>query len=155
MNGFGQFFRRFGSFVLAILVPVLALFVEGPLQYLGVFYEITRAAASGICIALLIHSWLRQRRHSRSAWELLAWTTVLSVPLLGAVWLGLNVIRSYVYPLYWRDEEIARWALVCRIQHWVEFAGLSMAIVAAVLIGSLALAKLFMWSRVGRIKAGE
>jgi len=47
MNGFG----RFGSVVLAILVPVLALFVEGPLQYMGLFYEITRAAASVICIA--------------------------------------------------------------------------------------------------------
>jgi len=58
-------------------------------------------------------------------------------------------------PLYWRDEEIARWAPVCRIQHRVEFAGLGVAIAAAISIGLLAVAKLVIWSRVGGIKTED
>lgn len=155
MKSFAHFFSRFGSAILAILIPVFILFAEGPMQYVGVYYEVTRAITSVLCIALLVHSWFRQRRYSRNPWEIVAWTTVLAVPLLGAVWLGLNVIRSYVYPLYWTDEAIARWVLVCRFQHWVEVAGLGMGMIAVTAIGLLALAKLLMWFRLRGIKAGE
>ena len=120
--------RRFGSATVAVLLPIVVWIVEASiLRSLGIDLSITRAATSIVCIGLLIHSWSIQRRFSRSKSELGFWTCLLTLPLLGAAWLGLNVARSHWYPIYWTDNEVMRWNRICRAQFWIERAALLMA----------------------------
>lgn len=129
-----QIVRRFGSAILAVLLPFLGLLIEGLIMsLLNIHFEIARAAVSVACIALLIHSGFRQREYSRSRWEFSFWIALLGVPMLGATWLGLNVIRSYLYPDYWTDSKVARWELVCTLQLWDQRAAVVLAIAAALL----------------------
>ena len=46
---------------------------------------------------LLIHSWSLQKHYTQIRFHLLFWTLILLLPMLGAIWLGLNVIRVYTY----------------------------------------------------------
>jgi hypothetical protein len=81
------------------------------------------ALVSILCIALLGHSWLTQRRYVRNRQELVFLTLVLSLPGLAAVWLGLNVIRFYSYNpdsppsgYYWViPSQDAVWWLGCAV----------------------------------------
>jgi len=57
----------------------------------------TRAITSIVCMILVVHSWLMQRRYTLSRSSLLLWTLVLLLLMLGATWLGLNVIRAHTY----------------------------------------------------------
>lgn len=125
--------HRFVSGILALALPIIGLYAEYLLaRYLKVDREITRIVVTVACVGLLTHSWLRQREYSRNFWELGFWTLALAVPLLGVVWLGLNVIRSHLYPLHWTDIEIRRWSQICWLQDWDEKAVLAVAVVAAV-----------------------
>jgi hypothetical protein len=45
----------------------------------------------------VVHSWLIQRRYAQNRLHLLLWTLVLLLPMLSAVWLGLNAIRVNTY----------------------------------------------------------
>jgi len=125
--------RRFGSAIVAVLLPFLVLTIEQPIAtHLGIHYEIVRAVVSVMCIVLLIHSGFRQREYSRGRWELSFWVALLGVPLLGATWLGLNVIRYYLYPDYWTDSKVARWELICTMQLWDQRAAVALTLVVAV-----------------------
>ena len=77
---------------------------------------------SVLCIVLLAHAWRMQIGGSQSIWPSLLWTSILLLPMLGAIWLGLNVIRGnlsdYVedyqrhlgyYRLYWYAVEAQDW----------------------------------------------
>ena len=126
--------RRFGSAIIAVLLPFSALLIERPMMsLLDIHYEIVRAVVSLACIILLIHSGFRQREYSRSKWEFSFWIALLGLPMLGATWLGLNVIRSYLYPDYWTDSKVARWELVCTLQLWDQRAAVMLASAVAVL----------------------
>ena len=128
-----QIAHRFGSAMLAVLLPPVVWLVELPIERsLGVDLWMTRAATSIVCITLLIHSWLVQRTYSRSKAELGFATCLITLPLLGATWLGLNVMRSHLYPSNWTESEVARWDRVCQAQHWVEIAAATTAGVAIV-----------------------
>ena len=87
---------RYWSVVTAIILPVIVFFVEGTVRAFP-DYEVVRAVISVLCIALLVHSWFMQRRFVQSRWRLAFFTLLLWLPALGALWLGLNVIRSYTY----------------------------------------------------------
>ena len=127
--------RRFGSVVVAVLLPVCVWMIELEIQRsLGVDLSITRAATSIACIGLLAHSWWTQKRYSRSRSEIGFWTCLLTVPLLGAIWLGLNVARSHWYPIHWTENEVMRWNRICQAQYGIERTALLMAM-AAVLWG--------------------
>lgn len=56
-----------------------------------------RAFASVLCMLLLIHSWIVQRRYTQSRERLVLLSLALSLPALAALWLGLNVLRFYSY----------------------------------------------------------
>jgi len=127
--------RRFGSATVAVLLPIVVWIIEVPIQRsLGIDLSITRAATSIVCIGLLLHSWSIQRRFSRSRSELGFWTCLLTLPLLGATWLGLNVARSHWYPIIWTDSEVMRWNRICQAQFWIERAALLM-VTATILWG--------------------
>jgi hypothetical protein len=86
------------SAVLARSWGVLAVFVIFGLVVSGVLAsEPARAVASVFCIALLIQSWIMQRRYTRSRERLAFLTLALCLPALASMWLGLNVLRFYSY----------------------------------------------------------
>ena len=133
MPSLTQIVRRFGSAIIAVLLPFLALLIEQPIAtLLDIHFEIVRAVVSVACIVLLIHSGLRQRAYSRDRWEFSFWIALLGVPLLGATWLGLNVIRYYLYPDYWTDNKVARWELVYTMQLWDQRAAVALTLAVAV-----------------------
>jgi hypothetical protein len=83
-------------------------------------YEVVRAALALVCIALLVHSWFRQRKYAKSKLRLAFFTLMLTLVALGPVWLGLNVMRAHYYRLNWDDHEVAVWSNICSIQYRVE-----------------------------------
>lgn len=82
------------------------------------YYEVVRAVCSFVCMALLVHSWFKQRSYAESKWRLVFFTLLLGLPGLGYVWLGLNVLRYYAYPMNWNMWEL--WQNVCFLQYKVE-----------------------------------
>ena len=84
-----SFWGRYWSLLVALALPVLVFF----------FFDflITEMLVSLVSTALLLHAWRRQIRNSRSTWQSLLWTSLLLLPMLCAVWLGLNVIRGSTY----------------------------------------------------------
>jgi hypothetical protein len=83
------YWQRYWSLVTALGLPLMVFFVLDR-------YE-TRVITSIACMILLIHSWFMQRRYTQNRFHLLFWTLVLFLPMLGASWLGLNVIRAATY----------------------------------------------------------
>jgi hypothetical protein len=130
-----QIWHRFGSAIIALILPAVVLVADAafPRILRGDRYEIDRALTSVVCMGLLAHSWLRQRRYCRNAWEFGFCTAVLALPLLEALWLGLNVIRANLYPLNWTDAEANRFYLVCEAQVWTQRVAAVTGILAAVL----------------------
>jgi hypothetical protein len=80
---------RYWSLAISLGLPVMV--------YILLDRNVARTITSIICIILLVHSWLMQNRYAQSRLRLLLWTFVLLLPMLGAIWLGLNVIRSNTY----------------------------------------------------------
>lgn len=56
-----------------------------------------RAAASVLCMILVLQSWFTQRRYTKSRERLVLFTLALGLPALASLWLGLNVVRFYSY----------------------------------------------------------
>jgi hypothetical protein len=126
-----RFFRRFGSALIALVLPFGSLLVEGLLQrYSGIHYEAVRAIVSVVCIMLLVHSWFMQRKYCQGRADLVFWTLWIAIPICGATWLGLNTLRASWYPLYWSDEEALRYERVCMIQDWTVWSAKVLAVMA-------------------------
>ena len=87
---------RYWSLAAAIFLPMIDIVAESALT-LGEYDEVLRALVSVLCLTLLVHSWLMQRRFAQSVWRRAFWTVLLSLIALGPFWLGLNVIRYYSY----------------------------------------------------------
>jgi hypothetical protein len=111
-------FDRYWSLAAALTLPIIELVAESVLRIWG-YYEITRAILSVVCVALLVHSWLMQRRYAQSRWRLAFWTLFLCFVVLGPVWLGLNVLRAHFYPRNWATDE-ALWGNICELQYRIE-----------------------------------
>jgi len=77
------------------LIVVFAIF---GLVVSGIFSsEPGRAVASALCMALVIQSWVMQRRYAKNRERLVLLTLALTLPALASLWLGLNVLRFYAY----------------------------------------------------------
>lgn len=90
--------KQFNSSVLArswSLIAVVAIFGLVASGILG--SEPGRAVASVLCMALLVQSWVMQRRCARTREGLVLLTLALSLPAFASLWLGLNVLRFYFY----------------------------------------------------------
>ncbi len=83
-----------------------------------------------------------QMRGFQTIWRSLLWASVLLLPMLGAIWLGLNVIRSNTYDyaadyqrhlgdyrqsLYWYMVETQDWIV------WTARVDLVVALLIAIL----------------------
>lgn len=110
-------FDRYWSLAAAILLPVIELSCEGLIR-LFMDYEVARAVLAVVSIALLVHSWLLQRKHTTNRWRLGFFTLLLSLVALGPVWLELNVFRYYAHPMNWNKWEL--WQAICEWQYRVE-----------------------------------
>lgn len=95
---------------------------------------------SMLSTVLLVHSWRTQMRCSQGTLPLMLWTSVLLLPMLGAIWLGLNVIRGYTYEYaadYQRHlgdyRQSLHWHVVCA-QEWT-FWGAQTDFVVGLLLG--------------------
>lgn len=111
-----SFWSRYWSLLTALALPVLVFFFLD--------FQNARMLVSIISFVLLAHAWNMQMRGSKNIWRSLLWTSVLLLPMLGAIWLGLNVIRGNTYEyaadyerhlgdyrqsLYWHVVEMQDW----------------------------------------------
>ncbi len=125
---------RYWSLLTALALPVLVFFVLD--------FDSTRILVSIISIVLLAHAWRMQMRGFQTIWRSLLWASVLLLPMLGAIWLGLNVIRSNTYDyaadyqrhlgdyrqsLYWYMVETQDWIV------WTARVDLVVALLIAIL----------------------
>lgn len=84
-----RFWSRYWSLLTALALPVLVFFFLDS--------QNARMLVSITSFVLLAHTWRVQMRGSQSIWRSLLWTSVLLLPMLGAIWLGMNVIRGNTY----------------------------------------------------------
>jgi len=84
-----RFWGRYWSLLTALVLPVLVFFFFD--------FDSTRMLVAVISIALLAHAWRMQMQGTQSIWMSLLWASFLLLPTIGAIWLGLNVIRSNTY----------------------------------------------------------
>ena len=130
-----SFCSRYWSLLAALILPVLVFFFLDS--------QNARMLVSVVCIALLAHAWCMQIRGSRSIWQSLLWTSIVLMPLLGAIWLGLNFIRGNTYEfaadyqrhlgdyrqdLYWYVVETQDWLV------WTARLDLVLGLVLAVAV---------------------
>jgi hypothetical protein len=111
-------FYRYWSLATALALPVVEFFAEVAMKGFWGYYEVVRVVISVVCLTLLVHSWFMQRRYTQSRWRLGFWTLLLSLVVLGPIWLGVNVLRFYAYPSNWNRWEL--WQNVCYLQYRVE-----------------------------------
>ena len=52
-----------------------------------------------ICLSLLAHSWMMQRRFAKNTWSVIFWTHALILPALTTTGLGLQRVQTYTYEL--------------------------------------------------------
>ena len=115
-----SFWGKYWSLLTALAVPVVV--------FLFLDFQSARMIASIISIVLLAHAWHMQTRGSQSIWRSLLWTSLLLLPMLGAIWLGLNVIRGNTYEYatdYQRNLGDYRQSLywyVVEAQDWIAWA---------------------------------
>jgi len=84
-----SFWGRYWSLFAALIPPILVILFR--------HVESIRTLVSIISVVLLTHAWRMRLRSSQSVWCSLLWTSILLLPMLGVVWLGLNVVRSDTY----------------------------------------------------------
>ncbi len=109
------------SWSLIAVVAIFGLVVSGILQS-----EPSRAGASVVCSALVIQSWVVQRRYARTREQLALITLALSLPALASLWLGLNVLRFYSYA----PESRARpYLVVIRLQEIIQSVAFAIGLV--------------------------
>jgi hypothetical protein len=77
-----SFWGRYWSLLVALVLPVLVFFFFD--------FQSTRMLVSLVSTALLLHAWRSQIRSSRTTWQSLLWTSLLLLPMLGAMSLGLG-----------------------------------------------------------------
>jgi len=115
-----QIFGRYWSLAIACLIPLLDSyadrFPEGPIESQGQSIAaqsnvvttlcLIYGVGAAICLGLLIHSWVMQRRLTRNMWRLVFWTHVLLFPAFITLILGLHRIQTYTYDL---AADFQRW----------------------------------------------
>jgi hypothetical protein len=76
-----------------------------------------------------------QRKYAENKWRLAFFTLLLTLVVLGPVWLGLNVMRAHFYPMNWITDQ-ALYGNICDLQDRVtqlaEVLGIAVALWAIV-----------------------
>jgi hypothetical protein len=98
---------RYWSLVIACFVPVLDARLDripDPIENtdpskLVLTLLFLYGCGTLICLSLLVHSWIRQRRFAKNIWTVIFWTHALILPALITIGLGLQRIQTYTYPL--------------------------------------------------------
>lgn len=80
------------SWSLLVLFCLFLLIISGTL-----LSEPGRAVVAILSLLLIVQSWFAQQKYVKARSRLVYLTLVLTLPALGAVWLGLNVVRFYSY----------------------------------------------------------
>jgi hypothetical protein len=111
------FLDRYWSLLLALLVPFLAPYADHvpDVELFNTQEDASNAvltlcfiygAAAAMCLGLLVHSWVMQRRSTRNKWWLVFWTHALLFPALAATVMGLHRIQTFTYEL---SADFQRW----------------------------------------------
>ena len=129
------------------------------LALFGIFYLIMsgtilsqqgRAAAAVLSFGLVVQSWFAQRRYTRTRSMLVLLSFILSLPALGSLWLGLNVLRFYSYA---PESRALLYSGVVRLQEVI--ADCACAIGIIVLFWSTAEVATFLGKRISKKFAGQ
>jgi len=121
------------SWSLVAVFAIFGLVVSGVLVS-----EPARAVSSVLCIALLIQSWIMQRRYARTHERLAFLSVALCLPALASIWLGLNVLRFYSYT---GGAPTLTYSTVVRLQGII----LGVAYAAALVVGFWGIVELSCW----------
>jgi hypothetical protein len=107
MNTAQRLLNRYWSLVVAFLVPLLdAHFdrIPDPIENsdpsnLVLTLLFLYGFGTLICLSLLVHSWIMQRRFAKNIWNVIFWTHVLILPASITVGFGLQRVQTYTYEL--------------------------------------------------------
>ncbi len=111
------------SWSLIVVLAIFGLVASGKLSS-----EPARAGASFLCLGLVTQSWIIQRRYTKNRERLVLLTLVLSLPALGSLRLGLNVLRFYSYA---PESQASLYSVVVRLQGIIQEAGYAISMVVA------------------------
>jgi len=84
------------------------------------------AVASVLCMALLMQSWVTQRRYAKRRERLVLLTLALGLPALASLWLGLNVLRFYSYA---PESRAHLYSAVVRLQEIIQSVAYAIGLV--------------------------
>ncbi len=107
---------------LLVLLSLFLLTVTGRL-----ISEPGRAVVALLSLALVAQCWRAQRRYLRSRSRTVLLALLLSLPALGSIWLGLNVVRVYSYE---PDPEGSLHLAVIRAQDFVFTCAIVLGLIA-------------------------
>lgn len=109
------------SWSLIVVFAIFGLVLSGML-----LSEPGRAVASVLCMALLMQSWVTQRRYAKSRERLVLLTLALGIPALASLWLGLNVLRFYSYA---PESRAHLYSAVVRLQEIIQSVAYAIGLV--------------------------
>jgi hypothetical protein len=128
------FWNRYWSLIAAISLVFIDIFFERyVVDQISDAYEIVRAIAVMLALALLIHSWRIQFRHAKNWWRRIFWGLFIGLIAGGYLWLGLNCIRAESYPIEFNPENIRFqiYGIVCQIQYGIILSAKGIASILA------------------------
>jgi hypothetical protein len=109
-----------------------------------------RAAVAALSLGLVLESWFALRRCAKTRSALALMSFALSLPALGSLWLGLNVVRFYSYA---PELDASLYATVVRFQEVIVDCATAIAII--VFFWSTAEAAKFLGKRISNKFAGK
>jgi hypothetical protein len=109
-----RFLKRYWSLLAALSIPLLDGYADripDPIDYQSASKSVLALCfiygiGAIICLGLLVHSWMVQRRYTKNKWWLIFWAHILLLPALVSIGLGLHRVQTFTYELavdfqYW------------------------------------------------------
>jgi hypothetical protein len=99
--------KRYWSLLVALFIPLVQSYADripDPIEHQDPSNAVMAlcfiyGAGVAICLCLLLHSWMMQRRCARNKWRLVFWTHALLLPALVTIGLGFHRLQTYTYEL--------------------------------------------------------
>ena len=136
-------FRRGWSML--VVFGIFCLIMSGNIRS-----QPARAAAAVLSLGLVLESWFAQRRYSRTGSGLALLTFILSLPALGSLWLGLNLVRFYSYE---PESRASMYSAAIRLQEVIVDCATAIGII--VFFWSTAEVAKFLGKRISKRFAGK
>jgi hypothetical protein len=133
------------SWSLLVVFGLFCLVMSGTIRS-----EPARVVAAVVSLGLVLESWFTQQRFTKTRSGLTLLTLILGLPALGSLWLGLNVVRSYLYA---PEADASLYSTVIRFQEVI--ADCASAIAIIVFFWSTAEAAKFLAKRISNKFAGK